>query len=303
MAPTATRQIEFEGRPSPATGNRRRFKPRLVGAPEPVASVASGRTVGLFGLNIHDTYLADAATWIVERATSRAPTQVAFVNAHCINVMCRDSAYRAALEGCDRIFADGSGMALAARAAGIQLRDNVNGTDLFPVLCRAASMQGANLYLFGGMPGVADSAAARMLVEVPDLDIAGTSHGFMRRRGDEERAIERINASGAQIVLVGLGVPAQELWIARNRHRLDAPVVIGVGGLFDYYSDRIPRAPRIVRAVGCEWAWRLAQEPRRLARRYLLGNVEFLMRVARLRLLAPQTLAQPVAAPALLVAE
>jgi exopolysaccharide biosynthesis WecB/TagA/CpsF family protein len=88
-----------------------------------------------------------------------------------------------------------------------------------------------------------------------------------------------------------MGVPLQELWIARNRHRLSAAVVIGVGGLFDYYSGRIPRAPLAVRKVGMEWAWRLAMEPRRLARRYLVGNLEFVARLAMLRALAPVELA------------
>ena len=92
--------------------------------------------------------------------------------------------------------------------------------------------------------------------------------------------IEAINRSGAGILLVGMGVPRQELWLERIAPHLHVPVVLGVGGLFDYYSGEIPRAPVILRAVGCEWAWRLAQEPRRLAHRYLVGNGEFLLRAA-----------------------
>ena len=125
-----------------------------------------------------------------------------------------------------------------------------------------------------------------------DLGIAGTASAYFSSQDDEQRAIDMINASGAQIVLIGMGVPLQENWIARNRHRIDAAVVIGVGGLFDYYSGRIPRAPLLIRKTGFEWAWRLAMEPRRLARRYLLGNIEVLARLAVLAAARPKAAAK-----------
>lgn len=248
----------------------------------------SGRVVRLFGLDIFDTTIAKAADWIVDRAVRGIGTQVSFLNAHCVNVMARDRSYFDALRQSDRIFADGSGIAIAARTSGVALTENVNGTDLFPVLCAAAAEAGVSMFLFGGQPGIADVAAARMVADVPALSFAGTHHGFLANKEQEDRLIDWINASGAQILLVGLGVPGQELWIARNRHRLSAAVIVGVGGLFDYYSGRIPRAPLPLRILGCEWAWRLAMEPRRLARRYLIGNVEFLARLAWLRCMAPQ---------------
>ena len=116
-----------------------------------------------------------------------------------------------------------------------------------------------------------------LTVCVPLVRIAGTENGYFSP-AEENELIERINGSNAGILLVGLGVPIQELWIARNRNRLKVPVVMGVGGLFDYYSNRIPRAPLILRKAGMEWVWRLLQEPRRLAKRYLLGNVQFVGR-------------------------
>lgn len=246
--------------------------------------LAHGQTVRLFGVDLFDTTVAAASAWIVDRALRNAATQVSFLNAHCVNVMYRDDKYREAVAGSDRIFADGSGIGIAGRMAGIKFRENVNGTDLFPVLCKDAAAASVSLFLFGSQSGVANRAASRMARDNPRLSIAGTHHGFIAGNDEENRLIDRINASGAQIVLVGIGVPAQELWITRNRHRLCAPVIIGVGGLFDYYSDRIPRAPLLLRGLGCEWVWRLAMEPRRLARRYLLGNLEFLARLAWMRL-------------------
>jgi exopolysaccharide biosynthesis WecB/TagA/CpsF family protein len=250
-----------------------------------------GRTVRLFGLSITDCTVAGASGWLVARAAAGLRTDVGFVNAHCVNTLYRDGAYREALSGMDVLFADGSGMSLAARAAGETLADNVNGTDLFPVLCRDAAGAGVSLYLLGGGEGVSAKAGAALAASTPGLEIAGARSGFFATPAEEQAAIDAINASGAGIVLVGMGVPLQELWIARNRHRLSAAVVIGVGGLFDYYSGRIPRAPLAVRKVGMEWAWRLAMEPRPLARRYLVGNLEFVARLAMLRALAPVELA------------
>ena len=253
----------------------------MAGGPLP------GRAVRLFGLGVCDTSRAAAAHWIVSQAVQGARTRIGFINAHCVNVMYRDDAYRTALQHCDRIFVDGSGMMLAARSAGIALTDNLNGTDLFPVLCRQAALAGQGIFLFGGREGVAREAGQRMLAEIPGLVVSGSHHGYVANGPDEDRLIDAINASKAAIVLVGLGVPAQELWIARNHTRLHAAVLIGVGGLFDYYSGRIARAPTLLRRSGLEWVWRMAMEPRRLAGRYVLGNVEFLARLARLRLVMP----------------
>ncbi len=240
------------------------------------------RAIDLFGLELTDTTIDQAATWIIARAQQAISTQISFLNADCVNIMHRDPAYREALECSDRIFADGIGVRLAARLAGHRLRDNVNGTDLFPVLCQHAAGAGVSIYLFGARPGRAKAAGENMRRANSHLSIAGSHHGYINSPEDETRLIEDINASGASILLVALGAPNQERWIARNRHKLRPAVVLGVGGLFDYYSGSVPRAPKAIRRIGMEWAWRLAMEPRRLARRYILGNVEFLARVYHL---------------------
>jgi N-acetylglucosaminyldiphosphoundecaprenol N-acetyl-beta-D-mannosaminyltransferase len=254
------------------------------------SGAAEDRRLRLFGIEVTDTSLEQAARWIVQRAEHRLETSVAFVNAHCVNVACRMPEYRTALERMDRVLADGIGVRIAAKVAGVELQDNVNGTDLFPVLCREAARTGTGLFLLGAREGIAAEAAARMQAQIPGLTISGTHHGYLGDAEAEDRVIAAINASGAVILLVAMGVPSQEMWMARNRHRLTLPVVLGVGGLFDYYSGRIPRAPAGLRSVGLEWAWRLAMEPRRLARRYLLGNAEFLARLAWVRLTSPAEL-------------
>lgn len=247
------------------------------------------RHVRLCGLDICDMTLDAAADWIIDRAQAGAATKVGFINAHCVNVLTGDDAYWQALRGFDRLFADGSGMRFAAKIGGVGLKDNVNGTDLFPLLCRKAASSETRIFLFGGRPGIAEAAAQKMADQFAGLPIAGTHHGYVTTAAEESALIAAINASGAQILLVGLGVPFQETWIARNRDRITVPCIVGVGGLFDYYSGRIPRAPLALRMAGVEWIWRLAMEPRRLANRYLVGNLVFLARILAWRFASPRS--------------
>lgn len=232
-------------------------------------------TATLFGQRLVCAERSSMARHIVARVSARQRSTINFVNAHCINVAKRDESYRDALSASDLLLPDGIGMEIAAKLSGQELGDNLNGTDLFPELCREAQEEGVGVFLLGGEPGVAHAAADWAAERYPALRIAGAQNGFFAP-SDEEAIIKQINASFAGIVLVGMGVPHQEKWIERNRHRINAPVVMGVGGLFDYYSGRIPRAPQAVRAMKSEWMWRLAMEPRRMAKRYLWGNLAFL---------------------------
>jgi exopolysaccharide biosynthesis WecB/TagA/CpsF family protein len=230
--------------------------------------------IQLFGLPLANATLADAAQEIVARAVRGQRSIIQFVNAHCINSLKSSAAYSRALSVADTLLGDGSGMRLAARFAGVETPPNLNGTDLFPHLCNEAAENDQPIFLLGGGEGVAEKAGEAMERKNPKLRIAGCTNGFWSAN-EEAALIERINASGATILLVGLGVPKQEKWIARNRNRISVPVVLGVGGLFDYYSGRIPRAPQWMRSFGAEWVWRFLQEPRRLASRYLVGNTVF----------------------------
>jgi len=248
-------------------------------APVGFAPRVANASTSLFGYSFVTRTRADVADAIVLKAMMGQRTIANFINAHCINVASGDRNYRHALRRSDMLLPDGIGMRLAARLAGRSMVENLNGTDLFPVLCARAAVCSLPIFLLGGQPGVAEATAAAMRERYPGLDIAGVRDGFTGIANDQD-VIDAINASGAKIVLVGLGVPHQELWISRMAPALRAPVLMGVGGLFDYYSGRIARAPALLRAIGLEWAWRLAQEPRRLARRYLVGNIAFLGRAA-----------------------
>lgn len=239
-------------------------------------------TIKVFGLTIANETLAEATAAAVAAAKSGQRRIIFFVNAHCINVAAKDPEYHRAIPSADRIYADGIGMKIAARLAGFDLADNVNGTDMFPKLCGIAEQEGVSLALLGARPGIAERCAANMKGIFQDLRIPLVQDGYFKP-GDEPAVIERINQSGAGILLVAFGVPGQELWIARNAGRIRTPVILAVGGLFDFYSGLRKRAPWLLRKAGLEWTFRLAQEPVRLFSRYILGNPLFLLRALALR--------------------
>lgn len=259
--------------------------------------------LSLFGLEFDNTSLQLAVAETVAAARASHKRQIGFVNAHVINTAKADRAYHRVLAQCDTLFSDGSGMAIAAKLAGQPFVANTNGTDFFPSLCRAATAEGVTIFLLGGSDGVAERAADTIRAAGFGQAIAGTHHGYFKAGSVEENAaIDAINASGADIVLAGLGVPYQDIWLQQNRARLNPTVAAGVGGLFDFFSGNVSRAPLAMRRVGLEWVWRLMLEPRRLWQRYLIGNVVFLshalVEAARRKASLSSRAASPAAEPA-----
>lgn len=238
------------------------------------------RTLTLFSITFLNIWIKEALDLIESLLKGSSPTPIYIVNADCLNKIFSDKEYLDILHQADYIFADGSGIKLGCKIMGNTVVDNVNGTDLFPLLCERASQRHFTLYLLGAKPGLAAKTQQNMVNRYPGLKIVGTHHGYFKHNSEEEQAvIKAINDSLADILLVAFGVPAQEKWIHTNRHKLSPKVLIGVGGLFDFYSGHIPRAPLWLRKIGLEWIYRFYQEPRRRFKRYFLGNPLFIYRV------------------------
>lgn len=178
---------------------------------------------------------------------------------------------------------DGMPMVWAGRLAGHRGIRRVYGPDLLRAASRRAAERRWPVALVGGAPGVAERCAAALAAAAPGLEVAACeSPPFRPATADEETALAaRLNASGAVLVWVGLGTPAQERWMARLRPVLEAPVLVGVGAAFDIVAGDVPQAPLWMQRSGLEWSWRLALEPRRLWRRYLCNIPPFLAAVAR----------------------
>jgi len=168
---------------------------------------------------------------------------------------------------------DGIGLDIAALLMhGHRYRANLNGTDFVPYFLKNLSAQ-RKIFLFGGQPGVAEKAAA-VIERDYGQDVVGCLNGYSAL--SPQTLHRQINESGAEIVLVALGNPIQEEWIRSNMHALDAKLFIGVGALFDFLSGAARRAPLWIQKIRCEWLFRLAQEPKRLMRRYTVEAASFL---------------------------
>ena len=208
-------------------------------------------------------------------------------NAHCLNLCYEDPKLRDFLNGAEVVFCDGAGVMLAARMLGRRIPQRITYADWIWQLAGLAAAQGFSLYLLGARPGVAREAAMRLRERYPNLEIVGFRHGYFDHSAgspENEAVVEEIKASAPDILLVGLGMPLQERWLMENIDRLDAGVALTGGAVFDYVSGRLRRGPRLLRENGFEWLARLLAEPRRLWRRYLIGNPLFLLRVLRQRL-------------------
>lgn len=230
------------------------------------------------GIRLLNLAMDDVVTAIMSAVKLGVRTRVAFVNADCVNIAARDAGYRECLKKSDWVCVDGIGMKIAGRILGREICDNVNGTDLFPRLCAELAAGGHSLYLLGARPGIAARVADWAQVRYPGLRIAGARSGYWSAY-EEACAIEAIREARPDVLLVAMGAPLQEKWLQRNLEATGATVGIGVGGLFDFYSGRIPRAPLWLRRLGGEWIYRLLQEPGRMWRRYIVGNPVFLLRV------------------------
>jgi N-acetylglucosaminyldiphosphoundecaprenol N-acetyl-beta-D-mannosaminyltransferase len=249
-----------------------------IGLPPTKENTLAEDRVSILGLSIDNLTMNEAVAEIVERMDRAEPSHVCFLNADCLNIACRDREYTDVVRRANCVLADGIGLKLAGQILGQTIRQNVNGTDLFPRLCAALEGTGQGVFLLGGRPGVAEAVAQWMAARYPAVDVRGTQHGYFAA-AEEPQVIQRIAASGASVLLVAFGAPRQEKWIDCHLRETGVRVAVGVGGLFDFYSGRMPRAPLWMRELGCEWLFRFWQEPRRLWRRYFVGNGLFLARV------------------------
>ncbi|CAM2064264.1 WecB/TagA/CpsF family glycosyltransferase [Sulfidibacter corallicola] len=261
-------------------GKAARAVPAALLGTAPEDKVEAPDTLDMFGLQMTNKTLPEALDQIIDHCRVGKHERIAFVNPDCINISIREADYREILERSDYIFPDGIGLQVACKLLRTQMKDNLNGTDLFPALCERIQGTEIGIYLFGAQPGVVDAMVENLNAAYTDLRICGYRHGFVEPE-NMPAVVEEINASGAHILLVAMGVPRQERWIDTHWPNLTVNLAMGVGGLFDFVSGRIPRAPIWMRELGLEWLFRLIQEPGRLWKRYVIGNFVFLWHVMR----------------------
>lgn len=236
----------------------------------------------VFGVGITDTTIP-AAVELYRRKIltfSGRITTIYFVNTHTLTLAMRSPAYTETLNTADYVFGDGTGVRWAMRAVnGVALQDNVNGTDLTPHFLRSTSESGYRCYLLGARPVEVEKAARYFEDNFKGWSVAGYHHGFFAA-SEEDGIVAEINGSGAQLLLVGMGNPLQEEFIARNRERLSIPLAAGTGGLFAYWAGDLDRAPLWMRRLGIEWVHILIRQPHKW-KRYLIGNLRFIYGIGK----------------------
>jgi len=208
----------------------------------------------------------------------RTASQVS-VNAAKLVALREDARLRRAVFDCDLVTADGQSVVWASRLLGDPLPERVAGIDLMARLVEAAEEHGYRVFFLGATPGVLARAVAELRARHPRLHVAGARDGYFRP--DEESAVrEEIRAAAPDILFVAMGSPRKEHWVAAAPD-LDVGFAMGVGGSLDVIAGHVRRAPRLVQRLGLEWLFRLAQEPRRLVRRYVTTNTRFLLLLTR----------------------
>jgi N-acetylglucosaminyldiphosphoundecaprenol N-acetyl-beta-D-mannosaminyltransferase len=220
--------------------------------------------------------------WLDRAVASRSPHQVATANVNFLALAQRDPEFLRILQAASLVTCDGMPLCWASRVQHAPLQERVTGADLVPRLCELAAQRRYRLF-FLGPPGSTEEAARRLRVRYPGLEIAGCEsppYGPIEA-WDNAGYCARIREAETDLLLVGFGAPKQERWLAAHLAATGAAVGIGVGGTFDYIAGRVRRAPRAAQAVGLEWAWRIAVEPRRLWRRYVRDAAVVAPRLAR----------------------
>ncbi|MBI4553678.1 MAG: WecB/TagA/CpsF family glycosyltransferase [Candidatus Latescibacteria bacterium] len=242
-------------------------------------------TMFLFGVRVDNLDEPDALQTIrgyLSRQSTGPARQVFFTNVHSIHLALRDRTLLRTVNRADLALPDGSGLSIAGRVLGHPVRANLNGTDLIPKLLRHAEAEGWTVYLFGAQTGVLDRCRERLAAQFPRLQIVGCHHGYCSPE-EEQTLLDEINATQPDLLLVALGSPRQETWIARHAPSLNVRVCCAVGGLFDFVSGARKRAPRWMRRFGIEWAFRFLIDPKAKWDRFFIEIPLFLALVLATR--------------------
>lgn len=239
--------------------------------------IAPERTITILGVPLVRLSPRAALAEAERLYEASEPGYLAHANVHTLNLARADPGYRKALEEAAMVLNDGKGVMLAARLVGERFPADLNGNFFTPLLLELAAERDWPVFFLGARPGVAERALEAITRALPRLRAVGTRDGYFDPA--DNSVARQVRAAQTGLLLVGLGNPAQELWMQTHLDATGARLAVGVGAFFDFQAGQVPRAPEWMNRAGIEWVHRLAQEPRRMWRRYLLGNPTFVARV------------------------
>lgn len=229
----------------------------------------------LLGVRVDDVTFAELLARMEAYIADGKPHQICTVNPEFIMLAQRDTEFRCILERSDLNIPDGGFLLWAARRKGGRLRQRVTGSDGLPMFAERAAAKGYRVFFLGAADGVAEQAAQVLRARHPALQVVGTYAGSPAP-GEDELIAARVRAARPDALFVAYGAPQQDKWIARNAARLGVPLMMGVGGTFDFIAGIVPRAPGWMRRWGIEWLFRLARQPWRWRRQIAIWQFAWL---------------------------
>ena len=227
----------------------------------------------LFGVEIDALDMSNTVDRIMTLVDRRVQVQHVAINAGKVVMMSKDDKLRAVIRACPVVNADGQSVVIASRLLRRPLPERVAGIDLFAELVKRAAENGRSVYFLGARDEVLDEMLSRFRIQYPTLRIAGFRNGYWN---DDAEGIDQVRAAQPDLLFLAIPSPRKEFWLAEHLPALGVPFAMGVGGSFDVLAGKIKRAPKWVQRIGCEWVYRLVQEPRRMWKRYLVGNTAFM---------------------------
>ena len=227
----------------------------------------------LFGIEIDALDMKGTVDLIMRLLDQREPVQHVALNAAKVVMVSKDAKLRAVIRACRVVNADGQSVVIASRLLRQPLPERVAGIDLFAELVKRSAENGRSVYFLGAREDVLEEMLSRFRTQYPTLRIAGLRNGYWN---DDAEVIEQVRAVQPDLLFLAIPSPRKEFWLAEHLPALGVPFAMGVGGSFDVLAGKIKRAPAWVQRLGCEWVYRLAQEPRRMWKRYLVGNTAFM---------------------------
>ena len=208
---------------------------------------------------------------------------ITYVNAACIALATESPTYRTLLNQADLVYVDGIGIVWAGRLFGFRGLYKVTGRDWIDEFCRLSEASHLRLYLLAGKPGIAERARQVLENRYPGLVVSGTADGYFQAK-TEDQVLTEMSNDPPHVLLIGMGVPAQENWVFKHQEQIPAIVCWCVGALFDVVAGVEQPVPQWLEKLGFEWLWRLKEDPRGKWRRYLVGIPRFVWAVIRSRL-------------------
>ena len=236
-------------------------------------------TVCMFDLEFSNMTLDEGANCLVDDSKAREPFLVVTPNVDHVVKLVKDSEMKKIFSAARYRFADGMPIVWLSRVLMSPLKARVTGADMLVKVAEVSVVSQSRIFLLGGRPGVAEMAANKLRAKFAGVEISGVyspPFGFEYDVGECKKIIGIINESKSNILFVGLGAPKQEKWAYEYMNLIQVGAIVGVGAAFDFAAGTIGRCPTFFQNIGCEWIWRLLQEPRRLGRRYLIEDVTFI---------------------------